>query len=109
MGKIKCWISANTLSQMIGPLCIYLLMGVLWQAGPIKAGAFVVGGILYLVNYLTIPANIVLLIILSVKTIRNEQLTVKRFTFIAIGALVSIGYIFVYLFFLKDAVHSILA
>ena len=109
MGKIKCWISANTLSQMLGPLCIYLLWTVLWQAGPLKAGALVVGGVLYLVNYLTVPANIVLLIILSIKTIRNGQLTVKRVSFIAIGALASVGYIFIYVSFLKDAMHSILA
>ena len=109
MRRIKCWISVNTLSQLLGSFCIYLSWGVLWKAGFIKASALVVGGFLYLVNYLTVPTNVVLLIILSIKSTLYEQLTVKQITFIAINTLICSGYIFIYLFFLKDAMRAILA
>jgi len=107
--SIKCWVFANTFSQLFAAFCLCLLYGFQLQAGFLKAATFAVGGILYLVNYITVPINIVLLVILFIKSVRNRQLSAKRVVFIAINILVSIGYIVLYVVFLSRVMRSVLA
>ena len=106
MKKIKYWIFANTFLLLIGPLCIYMnLYRVFGSNGYINASLFLLGMSLYYLNHLTLPLNVILLGALCVNLFRGKQFYMKQFVFVSINAICSIGYIVVYIFYLREAIR----
>ena len=106
MKGIKYCILANTVLLLLCPLCIYLnLYRVLGFNGYINGLLLLVGMCLFYINHLTLPVNVLLLVVLYVKQIPNRPLCVKQFAFIVVNAVCSIGYIVVYIFYLKASMQ----
>jgi len=106
MKKTKYWIFANTFLLLLSPLCIYLnLYRVLGYNGYINAGLLLIGMGLFYINHLILPLNVILLISLCVKLIRDKQFRVKQFVFVSVNAMCIIGYVVIYIFCLRDAMR----
>ena len=104
--KTKYWICVNTFLLLLTPLCIYLnLYHVLGSSGYIKAGLFFIGMGLFYINHLILPLNVILLIALCVKLIRDKQICAKQFVFASVNAICIIGYVLFYSFYLRDAMR----
>ena len=105
MKNTKYWILANTVLLLFSPLCIYLnLYRVLGSNGYVNAGLLLIGMVLFYINHLILPLNVILLVALCMKLIRDQQFRAKHFVFLFLNAICNIAYVVVYIVYLRDAI-----